>query len=312
MKIGIDIGGMSVKIGLVNEENDIIAKKVIPTRLDIKAEEFIPYIIEGTKEILNENHIAIEECTSIGIGSPGTVDPINGIIIYSNNFGWKQVKIIEQMKPHFSCPIRIANDADAAALGEVVKGAAMGAKSAILLTLGTGVGGGVILDKKIFNGPLRGGCELGHMVIHSGGRQCSCGRKGCLEAYASASALMELARENAMEDPTSIMNQMCQGELENMNGIIPFKGKELGDRAAVKTVEEYLDHLACGITNLINIFRPEKILLGGGVAAQKENITIPLQKRVEKECFGGDLGEISQIEVSCLGNDAGIIGAANL
>ena len=182
----------------------------------------------------------------------------------------------------------------------------------MLLTLGTGVGSGVILDKKIFRGAMPGGCELGHLYIRYDGIRCTCGRKGCLEAYASASALLRIAREKAAEHPESIMNEMCGNDLEQMNGKIPFDAAKAGDEAGMETVKEYEGYLACGIANVINTFRPEKVILGGGVAAQKDNLTAPLKDLVKDMCFGGSHGHIADIVTSVLGNDAGIIGAANL
>lgn len=313
MKIGIDIGGMSIKFGLVNQNNEIIAKKVIPTRLDVPAEELVRDMADAVLSLLKENKLTRKVCKGIGIGSPGTIDAENGVILYSNNFGWENVPIIEMMKKILgNIEISIANDADVAALGEVCAGIAIGANNAVLLTLGTGVGGGVILNKHIFHGALAGGCELGHVVIVQDGEPCTCGRKGCLEAYASASALIRMARKIAIEHPESVMHVMCGGDLDNMTGKIPFDAAALGDKPAHEVVAEYEKYLACGITNIINIFRPEKVILGGGVAAQKNNLTKPLQEMVNNMCFGREHGGIAEIVVSELGNDAGMIGAANL
>lgn len=312
MRIGIDMGGMSIKFGLVNEKNQIVDKIVIPTRLDIPAEKMVDYMTEAVLKLLEKHDLDIRDCTGIGIGSPGTVDDKTGKILYSNNFGWENVALVSLMQKRLPLPIQIANDADAAALGEVCAGACKGVKSAVMLTLGTGVGGGVILDGKIFHGPLNGGVELGHMVIKAGGEQCTCGRKGCLEAYASATALLRMAKQAAAADSTSIMNRMCGNRLENMDGTIPFEAAAKGDRTAKKVIEEYEDNLATGIVNVINIFRPEVVILGGGIAAQKENLTVPLEEKVRGFCFGGRHGEIAHIVTSELGNDAGIIGAAAL
>ncbi|MDE6760823.1 MAG: ROK family protein [Lachnospiraceae bacterium] len=312
MRIGIDMGGMSIKFGLVNKKNQIVDKIVIPTRLDIPAEKMVDYMTESVLELLEKHGLNIRDCAGIGIGSPGTVDDRRGEILYSNNFGWENVAIVTQMQERLPVSIKIANDADAAALGEVCAGVCKGVKSAVMLTLGTGVGGGVILDGKIFHGPLNGGVELGHMVIKAGGEQCTCGRKGCLEAYASATALLRMAKQAAGENPSSIMNRMCENRLENMDGVIPFEAAAMGDATAKKVIEEYEDNLATGIVNVVNIFRPEVVILGGGVAAQKENLTIPLEEKVKRFCFGGRHGEIARIVTSELGNDAGIIGAAAL
>lgn len=312
MRIGIDMGGMSVKLGLVDYKNQIVEKLVIPTRLDVPAEDMVRDIIKAVYALMDKGKLTFEHCKGIGIGSPGTIDERNGVILYSNNFGWERVPIVKWLQREFPLSILLANDADAAALGEVHAGAARGAKNAVLLTLGTGVGGGVIMNGEIFHGPLHGGVELGHMVIQADGEPCTCGRKGCLEAYASATALLRMARKAAKENPASIMNQMCGNKLERMNGEIPFQAADMGDEAAKGVIAEYEYYLAAGIANVVNIFRPEIVILGGGVAAQKENLTGPLEEMVKELCFGGSHGEVARIVTSKLGNDAGIIGAASL
>lgn len=316
MRIGIDMGGMSIKIGLVNRKNEITARKAIPTRLAVAPKVLIADIAVAVRALLDEEKLTILDCEGIGIGSPGTIDNEKGVILYSNNFGWEDVDIISESKKLFAqkedLAFAIANDADVAALGEVCAGAAKTVDNAVLLTLGTGVGGGVILNGKIFHGAMAGGCEPGHMTIVADGERCTCGRKGCLEAYASASALLRMAKKGAQGNKESLLNRLCDGNPENMNGKIPFDAAAKGDAAGTAVVEEYENYLACGIANVINIFRPQMIILGGGVAAQKENLTIPLQEKVKSLCFGGSHGQIAPIVTSQLGNDAGIIGAANL
>ena len=311
MRVGIDIGGMSIKIGLVDESYQITAKKVIPTEADKKTpRQIIEAMACAISSLLNENEVSTHDCKGIGIACPGTVDAESGRVIYSNNIDWKEVPILDWMREHFAIPMALANDADAAALGEVLAGAAVGKEHAILITLGTGVGGGVILDKKIFAGPLRGGCELGHTVLHMGGRLCTCGRRGCLETYASATALMKSATAAAINHPQSTMYQLYQNNGEKMDGRMVFEAGEAGDEVACEVLEEYENYLSEGIANFVNIFRPQVVILGGGVSNQKEKLTKPLQEKVKKMCFGGENGEIPPIVTSVLGNDAGIIGAA--
>lgn len=313
MRIGVDVGGMSIKFGLVNEKYEIVARKVIDTHRETQsAEEIIARMATAVKELLEENGLTQADCEGIGIACPGTSDPVNGVIVYSNNIEWKNVPILKMLRESLHLPMALANDADAAALGEVLDGAAKGKQNAVLLTLGTGVGGGVIIDRKVFSGPLRGGCELGHMVIARDGKQCTCGRKGCLETYASATALMEGAREMAAMHPESLMNELGGNNPENITGKIIYDAKKRGDAAATSVVENYEENLSIGIANLVNVFRPEIFILGGGVSAQKEYLTDALWSRVKGMCFGGELGEVPPIVTSRLGNDAGIIGAAYL
>lgn len=311
MRVGIDIGGMSIKIGLVNEDKQIVARKVIPTRSDeLTAEQVIGNMADALLELLEEHQVSVKECQSIGVACPGMVDNEKGLVLYSNNIRWEYVPMREILQKKIPLPMYLANDADAAALAEVIAGAAKDKDNAILLTLGTGVGGGVILNRKIFSGKLVGGCELGHVVIKAGGKPCTCGRKGCLESYASATALMELAKEKASEYPASMMNRLADGG--KIDGRIVFEAEKQGDEAAKQVVEQYEEDLSIGIANFVNIFRPEVIILGGGVSAQGAYLTDALQKKVKEMCYGGDICEVPDIVTSELKNDAGIIGAAYL
>lgn len=313
MRIGIDIGGMSIKLGIVDDKYEIIAKKVITTNSQNQTQtEIAEAIAQAVCKLAEEKKMKLSEFNCVGIACPGTVDSREGMVLYSNNLKWESLPLLEIMKQYIPVSMALANDADAAALGEVLAGAAKEKKNAVLLTLGTGVGGGVILDGRIFSGILRGGCELGHMVIRQGGKLCTCGRRGCLEQYASATALMTAAREVAKQNKESLMAQMCGYNLEQLNGKHIFDAAQMGDAAAITVIDKYEENLSEGIANLINIFRPEIVILGGGVSAQGKKLTDALQDKVNSICFGGRYGEIPPIVTSVLGNDAGIIGAAYL
>ncbi len=312
MRIGIDIGGMSIKIGLVNEDYKITSRKVIKTGSSLYTpREIIKNIVEAARGLIEENNAKLEEI-SAGIACPGTSDSISGVVLYSNNIGWENVPFVKIFNEYLDIPCAIANDADAAALAEVLCGAARGRENVVLLTLGTGVGSGVVINKKIFTGYMRGGCELGHIVIKHGGLPCTCGRKGCFESYASASALMASAREAAEKNKKSLLNVLCGGNISNINGEMVFEAERAGDKAAIEVVEMYIEYLSTGIANIINIFRPEIVILGGGVSAQKQYLTDRLSLKVKNMCFGGTMCGTASIVTSCLGNDAGIIGAAYL
>ncbi len=312
MKIGIDIGGMSVKLGLVDENNTISDYHTIITNTDIPAEEFIDEVGEAVYHLLEKTKLTLKDIDGIGIGIPGMIDVKNGIIVYSNNLAWSNVKVVSQLKKTLDTNIEISNDADTAALGEVCAGAAKGYENAVLLTLGTGVGSGVIMNKKVFQGPLNGGCELGHIVVDYKGRPCTCGNIGCLEAYASATALMRMGREAAKSNPDTSMLKACNGKIDDINGKIIFDEAENGDSSAMEVVDEYVGYISMGVANVINAFRPEIIILGGGVAAQKEKLTDKVEAKVANLVFGKRDSQIARIVTSQLGNDAGIIGAANL
>ena len=206
--------------------------------------------------------------------------------------------------------VKIGNDANLAALGEAVAGAAKGASSSVMITLGTGVGGGVILDGKMLMGCAFGGAELGHAVIEMNGRQCSCGRKGCFEAYCSATALVKLTKEKFEATSGTLMHEMCENDVNRVGGKTAFAAMKKGDKAGAEVVEEFISYLACGVANLINIFQPEVFTIGGGVSGEGDNLLIPLREKVCKEVYSKDNTLKTDLRIATLGNDAGIIGAA--
>lgn len=297
VRIGIDIGGTTTKIGLVDIHQKLIASTVMDTNAKRPAEEVIGEIATRTLDLLEDQGIAMDQCIGVGIGVPGTIDSKRGIVKYSNNIQWENVELTKIMGAYLPIPIRIANDADCAALGEAVAGAGKECQDVIMLTLGTGVGGGIILDGKIYEGKGLGGSELGHMVIVENGEACTCGRKGCLEAYASATALMREAKRATGEElkPKEI-----------------FEGARAGDPKLQKLVQNYIGKLGTGIVNIVNIFRPQLVILGGGISAQEEDLLPPLREMMKTGCFGGEKGELPEIERAALGNEAGMIGAASL
>lgn len=312
-RIGIDLGGTNIKAGVIDDENNILVKKSVKTLpLDRSWQEIVADMATLTRQLLAELSIGIDECSKIGVGAAGMIDHINGIITYAGNFGWTGIPIVTELHRYFDLPIRIANDANCAVLGESVAGAAKGAKHILMLTLGTGVGAGVIADGHLQEGGSAGGMELGHTLLVMDGEECTCGRRGCLEAYASAASLTRHARKAAVAHPDSILNEMCKGNLANMNGVIPFKAARAGDETAKRLVDEYIKYLGEGIINFINAWRPEKVLIGGGLSNEGDPLIIPLQEYVRPRCFGGEKGYVAPIERAVLGNDAGLIGAASL
>ncbi|MEG0753088.1 MAG: type I phosphomannose isomerase catalytic subunit [Angelakisella sp.] len=311
-RIGIDLGGTNIKVGIVDRGNRIVAKWSTKTLVERPWQDVVADMGHTALELLRQQGISLSQCSAVGVGSPGTVDAVAGVVAFSNNFAWDNFPLVAVLKKYIPLPMAITNDANAAALGEVVAGAAAGCKNAVLLTLGTGVGGGVILDGKVFEGGFAGGAELGHTSIVAGGELCTCGRRGCLESYASATALIRHAVEAAKACPQSRMNTLCGEELSRMDGKIPFDAAEAGDAAAIQVVEDYIGWLGEGITNMINIFRPEKVILSGGVCAQGEALTQPLNAYTKQFSFGGSKAFVAPVVTATLGNDAGIIGAASL
>lgn len=297
VRIGIDIGGTDTKIGLVDVHQKLIARESMETNAQRPAEEIIAEIGQKVLALLEEQGIAMDQCIGAGIGVPGTVDRKEGVVRYSNNIHWDQVELAKEMGKFLPIPIKIANDADCAALGEAVAGAGKEYQDVVMLTLGTGVGGGIILDGEIYEGRGMGGSELGHMVIVENGEPCTCGRRGCLEAYASATALKRDAKRASGKE---------------MNPEEIFAAAAAGDKVMKDVVDTYIRRLGVGIVNIVNIFRPQMVLLGGGISAQGETILPQISEMLKENCFGGAKSELPEVETAALGNEAGMIGAASL
>lgn len=311
-RIGIDLGGTNIKTGILDENGTILLKSSTPTGAQREWQQVADDIIASVKNLMEQMNISFDDCVGIGMGCPGTIDSQNGIVVYSNNFNnWKNLPMVEYLHTALPLPIRISNDANCAALGECVAGAAKEYSSAVMITLGTGVGGGVVWDGKLFEGGP-GGVELGHTVIETNGKPCSCGRKGCFEAYASANSLIRDAVAAAKAHPESSLNQLCRGNLDNMNGKIPFDAAQAGDPVAQEVINEYIRMLGEGITNMVSIFRPEVVLLSGGVCAQGENLTVPLNAYLNEHAYGAQYNPAPPVKIAQVGNDAGLIGAAFL
>lgn len=309
--VGIDLGGTNIAAGVVDGDCNIIAKASIPTRCPRPAEEIMDDMINVTQMVLNKAGLKMSDLEWIGVGSPGTINGETGIVEYSNNIRFDNVPMREYIGNKTGCKVYMANDADAAAFGEYVAGAAKGSKNAVAVTLGTGVGGGIIIDGKLYSGSNYAGAELGHTVIEVDGRPCTCGRKGCFEAYASATALANLTREEMERSPVSVMWQIA-GSLEKVGGKTAFDAMRKGDEAGKRVVDLYIKYLACGITNIVNIFQPDILCISGGISKEGETLTAPLRKIVEKERYSKNSAKQTQIVTATLGNDAGIIGAAML
>lgn len=311
-RIGIDLGGTAIKAGIVSENNTIIGRCQLPTEADKPWQKVVDNMVRTVEGALKDADVLLSDCVSAGVGSPGTIDAENGVVIYSNNFGWRNVGLAQALEEKLNVKVHISNDANCAALGEVVAGAATGCKNAVMFTLGTGVGSGIIINGNIFEGGGPGGAELGHTILKQNGEKCTCGRKGCLEAYASATALIREAKRAAEKNPDSKLALLCNGNLENMNGLIPFVAAKENDETALKVIEQYIDDLSDGIADAINIFRPQIVLLGGGISKQGAYLTEPMQSRIAQRVFGGEQSYLPIIKTAVLENDAGMIGAANL
>ncbi|MBQ9760291.1 MAG: ROK family protein [Clostridia bacterium] len=307
--VGIDLGGTFIKGGIVDDLGRLIVSDKIPTEREGGDLAVARNIAKLTNSLLSSLNLTAEDAVGVGIGVPGMIDSANGEVVYSNNLGWKNFKIGKTVEELTSLPVKIANDANVAALGETKFGSGRNYRTTVMLTLGTGVGGGIVLDGKLFEGNRSAGAELGHSVICMGGERCTCGRRGCLEAYASATGLIRDTKRAMEADKASKMWEI--GALDAVDGSTAFRYSDV-DASAKRVVDSYIAALACGITNLANELRPEAILLGGGVCAEGERLTKPLQSLVNEEIFAGSDGPAVPVLTAALGNRAGILGAAAL
>jgi len=310
MRVGIDLGGTNIAVGLVNDEGQIVLKKSIPTLGERPWQEVVRDMANVVLQLTEEAGLAVSDLEMIGIGSPGTPAKDTGMILFSNNLHWHNVPLRDEMEKLIPVPCKIDNDANVAALGETLFGSAKGSKDAILVTLGTGVGGGIILDGKVYDGINNAGAEVGHMVIMSGGERCNCGRRGCWEVYASATALIRMGNAAAAAHPESLLAQIRK-ENGGLNGLLIFNAADANDPAAIEVVDQYIFYVAEGVVNLVNIFQPEVVMLGGGISAQGERLLRPIRQHLMRYVY---CKEVNGPKLACasLGNDAGIIGAAFL
>ncbi|MBR5121263.1 MAG: ROK family protein [Oscillospiraceae bacterium] len=309
--VGIDLGGTNIVAGVVNENYEIVAKAKTPTNRPRPADEICADMVKVVKEAVEKAGLTLADIEAVGLGSPGMINSDEGVIVYANNLDFYDVKVGEILGKALGKPIYAENDANAAAYGEFVAGSAKGANTAVCITLGTGVGGGIVIDGKIYSGSNYAGGEIGHIVIEVDGAPCSCGRKGCFEAYSSATGLIRMTKEAMDANPDSLMHEMAK-EDGHVSGRLSFNAMRAGDAAAKAVCDKYIKYLAAGIANVINIFQPEVLCIGGGVCNEGDALLLPLKELVESEIYTKRGDDNSKIVIASLGNDAGIIGAAFL
>lgn len=311
-KLGIDLGGTNIVAGVVDESFKIIATAKRKTNCPRPAEEIVEDMAAVVLEAVAAAGIKKEDIESAGVGAPGSIDPDNGVVVYSNNLGFFNLPLSRLLKDKTGLDFYLDNDANAAAYGEFIAGAGKGVKDFVMITLGTGVGGGVIVGGKMLTGSNYAGAELGHTVIVADGEQCSCGRLGCWEAYASATALIRQTKQAMIRFPNSVMWKITNGDINAVNGLTAFDAMRQGDEAGKMVVDKYIYFISVGVANCINIFQPEVLCIGGGVSKEGDNLTVPLRKYVEGDNYARHLEKKAVIKTAQLGNDAGIIGAAYL
>lgn len=308
-RIGVDIGGTTVKIGLVNDSYRITARSVIPFP-HTTAEDMAEQLTAAIRALCAENGAAPAELDSVGVVVPGSIDPAGETVIDAYNLGFHNVplkKLLQERLPETE--LFLANDANGAALAELAGGAFEGCKTAVLLTLGTGVGGGIILNGHMFNGGCNQGVELGHVILADGGDECTCGNRGCIEAYCAATSLIRYGVREMEKRPGSLLYQKAQGKAENVDAKLVTDCARDGDQAAILAFNEFTDHLSSACASIFNLLDPEVIAIGGGLSGAGDFLFRPLEVKTTKKCFYHAHGPVVAAK---MGNDAGIIGAAML
>ena len=314
--IGIDLGGTNIAAGIIDSSDKMIVKGSTPTLAERGADAIVKDMAALCEKLVIEAGLTFEDIESAGIGTPGSIDPAKGTVFYANNLPFNDFPICDELRRYIPLKkVYIENDANVAALGEAVAGAARGAKHAVMITLGTGVGGGIVIDGKLYSGFNFAGAELGHMVIMTGGKPCTCGRNGCFEAYASATGLINMTKEKIEQCEASgratLMTEIA-AKAGKVSGRTAFDAMRAGDEPAREVVDSYIYYLACGLVNVVNIFQPEILVIGGGICNEREYLTDPLNVYLAKESYPAAGGKVTKLKIAELGNDAGIIGAAAL
>lgn len=311
--IGVDLGGTNIKVGIIDDNFNVIKKGSTPTLPNRDPKEIIRDMGTLCENLVNEAELTFDEIAYVGIASPGTANNDKGCVEYANNLPFLHFPIADVLMSFIPVKkVYVENDANAAAWAEAIAGAAKGVNHSVFITLGTGVGGGIIIDKKLYSGFNYAGAELGHMVIQYQGRKCTCGRLGCWESYSSATGLINMTKDKMLENKDSIMWEMCDGSVDNISGKTAFAAMRQGDSAGKEVVDMYIGYLACGLGNIINIFQPEIISIGGGICNEGDHLMKPLLTMIEAEQYGAVGREMTKIKIAELGNDAGIVGAASL
>jgi glucokinase len=310
MYVGIDLGGTNIKAGVVTEDCRIIAQDSMPTGASRKDSEIIADMAFLAQKVTKAAGLSLSDIKSVGIGSPGSCDNKNGMLIYANNLNFRNTPMRAEFQKHWDIPVYIENDANCAALGEFSYLNDPAIDHFIAITLGTGVGGGVIINKKLYSGFNGAAAEIGHFQVMIDGEPCTCGRKGCWESYASITALIRMTKEKMAKCPDSKMHEFAQKE-GKVSGRTAFDAAKAGDAAGKEVVDEYIKNVSEGLVSVINIFQPNKIVIGGAISKEGDYLLLPIREYVSHFVYSRDLPQ-TEISIAKLGNDAGLIGAAML
>lgn len=314
--IGVDFGGTNIAAGIVDNEGKLIIKRSTKTKRHRPLSEIMADLLSLCDEIISRANINKEQVTTIGLGIPGNIHPDGKRVVYGNNIDSLTNANIEKIiKDHYpQMEVYLENDANAAALAELMCGVAKGKKNVVMVTLGTGVGGGIIIDGKIYSGQNSAGGEIGHIVIEHGGEKCTCGRRGCWEQYASVTALLRQTADAIDDYPDSKIYDLIDGKKIKISGRTAFDAMRMGDECGKAIVNKYIEYIGVGVVDMINILQPQMVVIGGGISKEGDNIILPLREYVKKNVYAGEVDNIPQTEIvaAIMGNDAGIIGAALL
>lgn len=310
--LGIDLGGTNIVAAVVNEKYKIISEAKNPTLCPRPWKEILDDVAKTALEAAKMANLEMSDFPFVGIGSPGVISVETGTVIAAVNLGFNNVPLTKYLSEKLKIPVILENDANAAAYGEFKAGKAKNTENFIAFTIGTGIGSGVVLDGKIYRGTNGIAGELGHSVIKLGGRQCSCGRKGCIDVYASATGLITTTKEAMEANKESLMWQLSEGDIKKVTGITAFKAAKQNDKTALEVVNSYIEVLAAAITNIINTFQPDMITIAGGISKEGDYLLNPIKKLVEKESLKNSTKPFPKIEIAELQDKAGVIGASLL
>jgi glucokinase len=308
---GIDIGGTKIAYGIIDADRRLLADRSLPVDGGRGFEAIVRGMADTVKMTAAEAGIDPGGIASVGIGVPSTVDPKTGRVVFANNLGWRDLDLTGEFRKYWNVPVYLENDADCAALAEAREGPAAG-KNVLVVTIGTGFGGGLIMNGRIFKGGDNSGFEPGHSALVFGGEPCTCGLRGCAEAYVSVSALIRQTRERMQACPDSLMWRECGGDLKRVDGRTSFNAAKKGDAAANGVVKNYIEYVAAGIANLITLFRPQMVIIGGGISEEGDYLLKPLRESAGNRIYAAGILPMPPLLQARLGNKAGLIGAALL
>ena len=297
--LGIDIGGTNISAGVVDESYAMLSKEKVKTLNERPYSDVLSDIIKAANAAVHAAGITFDEVECVGVGCPGTCNRETGCVEYANNLHWENVPLAADLEKALGKRTYFDNDANVAAYGEYLAGAAKGAKNAVVITLGTGVGAGIIINGEIYSGSNFAGAEIGHTVIVFDGAQCSCGRKGCFEAYSSATGLIRMTKEAAVRNPSSLIKELAEAD-GKYSARTAFNAAKLHDETGIEVVDSYIKHLACGIANTINVFQPDILCIGGGVCNEGDNLLLPLKKLVAENIYSKNSTKNTEIVICSL------------